>query len=358
MKNRMNKIDADGNFGKALFHIGLVLMLLSIRMYEFSGPAPDGLYMNLWRAAFVILCLRIILFAAEKPRYAAVSLSIIAVSTVLFTISDNKEILTMAALVCSAQGVSRKDFLRTYIITVAVILVTAVPLFSCGIIADVGKHWHGWTGHSLGFSNPNALAMSIMTLTCAILCFKGPKDVLHLAAVTSAVAVLVGVLTLSRSTSILLLSLPLWYLLMMRHKPSPALFAALPVVGLLGSMLLALYFGPVEGDMSLVSRFSIPRLMVADYGLSAFGGTDFPLPLDNHFLASMLKHGWVAGTALLLLYCGFHYKAAKDGTPMLRALTIILFLMSFVEYAPMNIIFNFLFVYLMCNENRKTAEIL
>lgn len=358
MKMSLKISEMADRFGTGLFHAGLVMMLLSYRMYEFSGPCPDSIYMYLWRAAFVTLCLRTALLIPEKPRYAAVSLSIIAVSTVLFTISDNKEILTMAALVCSAQGVSRKDFLRTYIITVAVILVTAVPLFSCGIIADVGKHWHGWTGHSLGFSNPNALAMSIMTLTCAILCFKGPKDVLHLAAVTSTVAVLVGLLTLSRSTSILLLSLPLWYLLMMRHKPSPALFAALPVVGLLGSMLLALYFGPVEGDVSLVSRFSIPRLMVADYGLSAFGGTDFPLPLDNHFLGSMLMHGLVPGTVLLLLYCGFHYKVANSGEPMLMAMSFVLFLMSFVEYAPMNLIFNFLFVYSMCDEDRKTAQIL
>jgi len=334
----------DRRIGPGLFYGALVLCLLSVfPLWSYDIP-PVLKHIGRWTTyTGALLCLiRLVLMVAERPKY--VLLCVVCGLVILISVQNGgREYLIYGFLlvVCS-RDCDIKVILRIYLGYFVFMLLAAPLTWQLGWTANITKHKMGLQGNSWGFSNPNILAyfLAMLSLTvCTI--FRKCRERIPLFVICWTMAAVTFFLTLSLTLTIALLAFPLIYLLIERLRPAPALMACLAVACLTLSVLLALCFGPGEGNTTFESRFSIPYLFYQTHGLSWMGNDNGTVYLDNFFLALALRDGIIPGIIILAFFSHYFYRLAKMGQPFVLALAVCVFLTGFMEEYPLLYLVNF-----------------
>lgn len=270
-----------------------------------------------------------------------------------YYLGGSRELFYITLVVAASRGADPKLSLKIFLAYLAIYIAVSPATFALGWTDDVRTHMGAFLGHSFGFSNPNTLALALLTIVCLGILLSRERRTTVIGAVCWITAAIVFFLTLSRTQTIILLALPLIFLLYRQLKIRPWMLAALPVVCLALSVILACLYGPGYGSSTFESRFSIAALVYEKNGLSLFGqdcgldgwlGEVFPhnLPLDNAYLNLFLCGGFVTGLAGMAFLTHLCYLIGKKGDPLLAAITCCTVIAGMMEPIPFNVKWTFL----------------
>ena len=350
----------DRKYGTWLFYTALFLFLVSFSWFWNSHiPTPiiqlRILLVYLYQVIFLV---RIGLLCWKYPRYVFLCAAIITILYLSSHLSKSSMILNTALVIAASRDVNMKTTLRIYLIIFLILLLVTPFTCSMGWTGDIIKHKFGLTGHSWGFFNPNRYAFFLqMIVFLVFLCFRTRKTwVLWVGSYVA--AAVIGLVTLSTtSVIVLLLFPPLYYCLKQRFYP-PVLFASIPLFLTLLSVGLSWYYGPSTGDTTFESRYSIPHLVYEHQGFSLFGQdcgfitwrealkkSVEPFYINNMYLDLIIRHGVVTALIVFVFYSHYIYRMGRMDNPQILAMTICLALSGLMQQFPLYIALNFLLLY-------------
>lgn len=331
----------NATFGPYLFFLGLTLVIVSAEWWGISGGIWKELKPLLNKVGIVLLLLRIGLAFPQHPKRSTLECLALGFLGISAHLANDKSLFLLAVAILASEGIVQRTLTRFYQVALGLILGTGLLGFATGIFWQVMKHRHALTGYSLGLNNPNMLALVLVLLVLATLWLQNIRRERTLFLVCIAAAVGIYALTLSLTLCLVLALVPVLYLLVCRLKPHPVLVAPLPWLALLLSLVLALCFGPGQGDITLESRFSIPYLIYNEYGLSWLGQNchlkEAELALDNLYLRVFLVHGILPGLLLLTFLSALLYRVFQGKDYFLQTLLLCLIPLSFMEVAFLNV---------------------
>lgn len=347
-----------------LFYAGLFVFLIADKWYATSALTPE------WVGRAVRICnyaghgllgLRILTLAPRYPRYVAGCLCLLAVLRFSFILSDPRtpSLFQIALVAAASRDADLRTALKVYLAYLLFWLAVCPLSYAAGLTGNVVKHLGHLTGNSFGFSNPNYLAIFMMTAVCLGLYLLRNRRVALAWAASWASAALVFLLTFGRTEALLLLALPLVYLMLVKVKVvSPALMAALPVACLALSVILACICGPGYGENTLEGRFSISALVYEKEGLSIFGqncGLDgwfhgrkpYNLTIDNAYLSLFISGGVVTGALAVAFLSHLLYLIGRKGDRLLCAIACCFTMSGLMEPIPYDMRLTFLPLFYM-----------
>ena len=352
----MNKFSKTEPFFPWLFYAGLFLMLLGTQPLSPTAATQDAILRisgMIGRVGAGLLVLRILTFFPRHPRYVLSCLCMLVIFRFAYILGGTRNLFYLTLAVAASRDADLKISLRIYLVYLAFFFIAGPASWVLGWTDNVATHMGQLRGGSFGFYNPNTLAAMIaMAAFLGILSARQRRTALICIVCWSAAA-LTFFLTLCLTQTLVLLAVPAIYLLFRRVGLKPCLLAALPLICLALSVILASCFGPGYGSDTFVSRFSIPALVYDQYGLSLFGqdcGLDdwfkgeFPyiLTIDNAYLNTFLCEGLVAGLAGMAFFIHLLFLIGKKGDRLLAAVACCIMVTGMMENTPFNIRYSFL----------------
>lgn len=362
-----NKVSHDSFFDRLtvrpslawLFYAGLFLFLIADKWYATSVLTPEWVRPAIRICNYVgqgLLGLRLLTLAPRYPRYVIGCLCLLAVLRFSYIISDPRtpNVFQIALVVAASREADIRTALKVYLAFLLFWLIACPLNFAAGYAGNVIKHIGQFAGKSLGFVNPNYLAIFTMTAVFLGLYLRRERRVAPVWIVCWAVAALVFVITLSRTSTFLLLAMPVLYWAFVKSNvPRPALMAALPAVCLVLSVTLACIYGPGYGEDTFESRFSIPAMAFGREGLSAFGQYcglagwfrgkyPYNLNIDNSYLSLFVSGGVVTGTLAVAFLSHLLYLIGRKGDKLLSAVACCIVLSGVMEQIPFDMRLTFL----------------
>jgi len=358
----LQKLEAfNQKYGVWLFYIGLALMILGSDWFWFKEePSPQILWLKSRCMRFgTYLCwARLLLMIRQHPAYTILSLILLVIfHRQGFFISNNPNFYWILLLVLAARGAQVKKTLMIYIIGLSAMVLLANLLFLASWSADIQKHTFSLAGHSWGMGNPNLLGLTLTSIFLAALTLRRPKEEWRLRATCLFVALVIGFITLCGTAVIAILALPIFYYFVKRYSIRPIYWAAVPILCLLVSICLALYYGPSMGETTFESRFSMSYLFYLENGIEWIGqncklvhlrtalAEDIDaICLDNLYLRIPLEYGIIPGSIVYLFLCYHTYLIAKQQSPFLLTLVLCFLLIGFTETTTLMFRLNFSFL--------------
>ncbi len=364
----------DNKYGVWLLYAALILFLISSSWF-WPSNIPRSFYFITKRLiilAQVFCCLRICLLSWKYPRYVFLCIILIILFWVSSHLSHQNLLFRTLLFVAASRDSNIKVILRIYLAIFLVILFVAPISWIMGLTGDLVKHKFDQVGHSWGFLNPNRFAFFMqMLMLLAILLFK-IRRTLYVAIISWVAAAVIGWMTLSMTSVVILLLFPVFYYWLKHHSLSPKVLAAIPVVLTLLSIGLSIYYGPSTGDTTFESRFSIPHLIVEGQGISWLG-QDYgsvswyeaikkdiePLYMNNFYLNIFVSDGVIIALITLALYGYYLYRMGRLNNPQILSMAICLAIAGLMQLHTMNIMYDFLLLYFFQEPfvRKKTVEI-
>jgi len=342
-----------------LFYIGLALLLMSFQGYSAVGEMSQAI----WKIQFVLgrmglglLVLRLLLLAPSCPAFVLGSFCLMAVfKFFIAALADpgGVRLYTIVLVAAASRGAAPRISLRVYLAYLLLFLILCPLFYAVGWAGNVVKHIGPLQGGSFGFCNPNTLATFLTMSVFLGLYLSRCKQPGVIWIVCWAAAVISFLLTLSRTSTVILLAMPVFYLLFRRKGPRPGFLAALPVVCLAASVLLMCLCSPGYGTNTFESRFSIAALVYEKFGLSLFGqncglegwfkgGYPYHLDLDNGFLNLFLCTGVVPGIVAMIFLVHLFFLLGKKGDALLSAIACCILVSGLMEKSLFNAFHSFL----------------
>lgn len=349
-------IHLDSKYGNLLFYFGITLLWLFHGWYEFVGT-PLKLYWSLHSCvcvlALLLFLLRLLLLSPRHPKYVAGSMTVLAILFICAMCSGNHRPFDLFLTIAASRYCNHRKVCFIYLISIIITICLAPVFMGLGLSYDVVKHIGNSVGHSWGINNPNMLAEIYMCgLFAALLYFKIERFSNILVSCWT-VALIVWLVTLCRSVVIFLIIFPFLFYFIKKRGIGVGL-VYWPLVMLVVSILLGLYFGPVKGDTTIISRFSIPYYIFDLKGVSLFGDRLNPDPgvyIDNYLLHYFLNNGIVAGAMLLLMYSGMiHKMGKKKNHPLFVSMICCVTLLGFLSVMPLDFRRNFMLLFYFDDE--------
>lgn len=364
----------DSKYGAWIFYAALILFLISASWF-WPSNIPDSVRFATKRLMFlaqVLCCFRISLLSWKYPKYVLICAVLIVLFYVSAHLSHQKLLLRTVLFVAASRDSDIKVILRIYLVVFLVILFVAPITWMMGWTGDIVKHKFDVVGHSWGFSNPNRFAFFMqMLMLLAILLLK-IRRTLYVAIISWAAAAVIGWMTLSMTSVVVLLLFPVFYYCFKHHSLSPKVLVAIPVVLTILSIGLSIYYGPSTGDTTFESRFSIPHLIVEGQGISWLG-QDYgsvswyeaikkgiePLYMNNLYLNLIVSDGVIIALITLALYGYYLYRMGRLNNPQILSMAICLAIAGLMQLHPMNMMYDFLLLYFFQEPfvRKKTVEI-
>lgn len=342
---RINLVDS--KYGTLLFYIGMSVLLLFHGWYEFSD-FPVALHSFYFTVSLLCLCLfliRILLLAPRHPRFVAGTLLLLAFLCICYAYSKRAEPLFLVLSVAASRYSNLRTTSLLYVIAIMVITAMIPVFYSMGLTDDVVKRLGDYSGHSWGFFNPNVLAEVVMCGLFAALFYFKVRRVRYMVPICWISALAIGMVTLCRSITIALVLFPLFFALVRMRKGIWRL-ESLPVLMLAVSIILACHYGPVLGENSFASRFSIPYYVYELAGVSLLGGGNAVpsgVDIDNFILHHVLNSGILVGGLLSFLYgCLLYRIGRRNRDPYQISMICLVTLLGFFTITPLDPLRNFL----------------
>ena len=350
----------DRKYGAWVFYVALVLMLTSTSWFWLDDiPSEIRLISKRFlQLGQTLCCLRIALLSWKYPRYVILCAVIISLVYYSYLLSHANMLVKTVMLVAASRDADIKVILRIYLVIFLTMLFLGPVTLIMDWTADIVKHKYNHVGHSYGFYNPNRYAYLMQMLILLVIYVLHIRRFLWVAIISWVSAVVVGWMTLSATSVIVLMSFPLAYYWLKHHTIPPLWLAILPFLLTVLSVGLAFYFGPSTGDTTFESRFSIPYLLFERYGLSWLGQdcgivtwrTAFregiePIYINNLYLSLFVKNGVIVALLILVLYGLYLYRMGRLRNPLLLAMALCLAISGLMQLYPHNIMLDFLLMY-------------
>ena len=285
-----------------LFYLALVLYLIPSSLLIWDGlPNTVCTVMSWMKNLSAFLCIvRIGLIGLEHPRYALTCFCLFILIFFSVWLVRDYRLMSDFLIVAASRSSNYRIIFRIYLCYLVLLFLINPIFYLAGLSWAYKKTLWGITVRTYGFGNTNTLAYAIVVLTFLGFCMSDTQyKPVRLFAVSWAVALVTFMLTLSRTSTIILLAFPVLCLIFERTKPSAKVAASIPVIALLLSVLMASVIAPGYGGNTFISRFSIPHLSYDFYGLSLLGhdygrevlpqaalhgGFNVPFTVDNVYL--------------------------------------------------------------------------
>ena len=358
IKNFIETVDR--KYGAWVFYVALVLMLTSTSWFWLDEiPGEIRLISKRFlQLGQTLCCLRIALLSWKYPRYVILCAVIIPLVYYSYLLSHGNMLIKTVMFVAASRDADIKVILRIYLVIFLTMLFLGPATLLLDWSADIVKHKYNHVGHSYGFYNPNRYAYLMQMLILLVIHILHIRRFLWVAIVCWISAVVVGWMTLSTTSVIVLLFFPLAYY-WLKHHTVPSLWLALfPLLLTVLSIGLAFYFGPSTGESTFASRFSIPYLLFERHGLSWLGqdcgivtwekafreGVE-PIYFNNLYLSLFVKNGVIVAFLILVLYGLYLYRMGRLHNPLLLAMALCLAISGLMQLFPLNIMLDFLLMY-------------
>lgn len=343
-------------YGAWLFYAALSLMLFSF-YWIWTNDIPSSIrhlgYL-LKHISQLLFAVRIALQAHRHPRFVLLCCLILPILYLPIIFGGEQLLFNSGLAIASSRdskfSTTTKIFLTTYLI----ILIIAPVLWHFGFACDIVKHKYGLVGHSWGFTNPNRYGCFLLVVLFLLLFKYKLSKVRDIAIICFIAAIIIGFITISTTSVIILLLLPIFYYVVSRYHIKPEWYMILPAIGVVGSIALAIYYGPSIGETTFESRFSIPYLIFCSHGLSwvgqdcdlvywneAFRTGQEAIYLNNMFLSFFLRDGIIPGLIALCFYTFYLYRIARKSSPLIISFTLCFFLLAFSQEHTLNVMLCF-----------------
>lgn len=355
ISNALNHVES--KYGTLLFYFGISLVWVFNGWYEFT-ETPMRIYWACGRYVselYVFLfLLRLLLLAPKYPKYVTGSVFLLAILFICYLHSGNHRPFDIFLAMAAARNCSHRKICFIYWASMLSAIVLSGVFWKLGLASEVLKHLGNFVGHSYGINNPSVLAeMYLCTLFAAILYFKINRFRYTLICCWL-LATVVFLITLCRSVTLVLLFFPLLLYFITKQNGNVKGLVYWPICMLLFTIILAYSFGPVLGETTLISRFSIPYYIYEQTGLSWFGDSsnlDPSIYIDNFILHYVLNNGIIVGVFMLLLYsCLLHKVGNRKNHPLLLSMICSLTFLGFFSIIPLDIKRNFMLLFFFNDE--------
>ena len=350
----------DRKYGTLLFYTGLFLLLVSFLWYWNSRIPFHILLVKdlLVPVSQVLLLVRIALLGMKYPKYVCLCAVVIIVFYLSSYLNHGLYLLNLALVVAASRDADMKTILGIYLTVFLAVLFVVPVTCAMGWTGDIVKHKYGLVGHSWGFLNPNRLAFLLQMFVFLVLLYLRVRKTWIVLVVSYAAAAVIGWMTLSMTSVVVLLLFPLLYYWLKHHTVPPIWFALIPLFLTLLSIGFSMYFGPSTGDTTFESRFSIPYQIYDNQSLSVFGqdcnfvtwkeaikkGID-PFYMNNLFLDLIVRHGLIPAFVTLVFYSRYMYRMGQLNNPQVLAMSIGVTLSGMMQLFPLFIALDFLLLY-------------
>ncbi|MBR5715336.1 MAG: hypothetical protein IKX59_02020 [Bacteroidales bacterium] len=350
----------DRKYGTWIFYVALVLMLTSLTWFWLEDIPYDikVLSNRFLKLGQVLCCLRLALLSWKYPKYVILCAAIISLFYYSYLLSYEIMLLKTAMLVAASRDADIKVILRIYLVIFLTMMFLGPMTLLLDWTGDIVKHKYNHVGHSYGFYNPNRYAYLMQMLILLVILILHIRQTLWLTIICWAAALVVGWMTLSTTSVIVLFLFPLVYYWLKHHTIPLLWLALLPCILTVISIGLSFYFGPSTGDTTFESRFSIPYLLFERHGLSwlgqdcgivtwkkAFREGIEPLYINNLYLTLFVINGVIVAFLMLALYGLYLYRIGRLRNPLLLSMAICLALSGLMQLFPLNIMLDFLLLY-------------
>ena len=350
----------DRKYGTRLFYTALIMYLVSFSWYWTSHIPIHVIQLRnlLVNVSQVIFLIRIGLFFWKYPRYVLVCAAIIALLYVSSHLSHTTMMLNTTLAIAASRDMNMKTTMRIFLIIFLTLLFVIPITCSMGWTGDIIKHKFGLTGHSWGFFNPNRYAFFLQMLVFLVFLYFRIRKTWVVWVISYTAAAVIGWITLSTTSVIVLLLFPPMYYCLKHQSYSPIWFALFPLFLTLLSVGLSWYYGPSTGDTTFESRYSIPHMIFDHQGLSLFGqdcgfitwrealkkGIE-PFYINNMYLDLIIRHGVITALIILVFLSQYFYRMGRMNNPQILAMSICLALSGLMQQFPFYIALNFLLFY-------------
>ncbi|MBR5068552.1 MAG: hypothetical protein IKX25_04055 [Bacteroidales bacterium] len=350
----------DRKYGTWIFYVALVLMLTSTSWFWLEDIPSDikVLSNRFLKLGQILCCLRLALLSWKYPRYVILCAVIISLFYYSYLLSHGNMLIKTVMFVAASRDADIKVILRIYLVIFLTMMFLGPMTLLLDWTGDIVKHKYNHVGHSYGFFNPNRYAYLMQMLILLVILILHIRRSLWVTIICFAAAVVVGWMTLSTTSIVVLLLFPFAYYWLKHHTIPLLWLALLPFILTLVSIVLSLYFGPSTGDTTFESRFSIPYLLFERHGLSwlgqecdivtwekAFQEGIEPIYINNLYLSLFLINGVIVAFLMLALYGLYLYRMGRLRNPLLLSMALCLAISGLMQLFPLNIMLNFLLMY-------------
>ena len=351
---------ADRKYGAWVFYVALVLILTTTSWFWLDDiPSEIRLISQRFlQLGQVLCCLRLALLSWKYPKYVILSAAIISLVYISYRLSHANMLLKMVLVVAASRDADIKVILRIYLVIFLTMLFLGPVTLLLDWTADIVKHKYNHVGHSYGFYNPNRYAYLMQMLILLLVLVLRIRRCLWVSIICWISAIVVGWMTLSATSVIVLLIFPFVYYWLKHHTIPPLWLALFPFLLTLLSVGLSFYFGPSTGESTFASRFSIPYLLFEQHGLSWLGqdcglvtwekafreGVE-PIYINNLYLSLFVKNGVIVAFMILALYGLYLYRMGRLHNPLLLSMALCLAISGLMQLFPLNIMLDFLLLY-------------
>ena len=350
----------DRKYGTWIFYVALVLMLTSTSWFWFDD-IPRDIYVfskRFLKLGQALCCLRLALLSWKYPRYVILCAAIISLFYFSYLLSHRNMLLKAVMLIAASRDADIKVILRIYLVIFLTMLFLGPMTLLMDWTRDVVKHKYNHVGHSYGFFNPNRYAYLMQMLILLVIIILHIRRTLWVSIICWVAAVVVGWMTLSTTSIVVLLLFPFVYYWLKHHIVPPLWLVLFPCILTVVSIGLSFYFGPSTGETTFESRFSIPYLLYERHGLSwlgqeceivtwkkAFREGIEPIYINNLYLSLFVINGVIGAFLTLALYGLYLYRMGRLRNPLLLSMALCLAISGLMQLYPLNIMLDFLLLY-------------
>ena len=350
----------DRKYGTWIFYVALVLMLTSTSWF-WLDDIPRDIYVfskRFLKLGQLLCCIRLALLSWKYPRYVILCAVIISLFYISYLFSNKIMLLKTVMLVAASRDADIKVMLRIYLVVFLTMLFLGPMTLLLDWTGDIVKHKYNHVGHSYGFYNPNRYASLMQMLILLVILLLHIRRTLWVSVICWAAAIVVGWMTLSTTSIVVLLLFPYVYYWLKHHTVPLQWLAFLPYILTVFSIGLSFYFGPSTGETTFESRFSIPYLLFEKHGLSwlgqeceivtwrkAFQEGIEPIYINNLYLSLFLINGVIVAFLTLALYGLYLYRIGLLRNPLLLSMALCLAISGLMQLYPLNIMLDFLLLY-------------
>ena len=350
----------DRKYGTWMFYTALVLFLVSYSWYWCSKTPSLILAITKYSTIFaqIICCIRLGLLSWKYPKYVLLCTLIIALLYLSSHLSHSTMLLNTAMFIAASRDEDINRIVSVFLVVYLIVLIVVPATYVLGWTGDIVKHKCGLVGHSWGFINPNRFAFIVQMLIFMVFLYFRIRKTWIVWLISYSSAAVIGLITLSMTSVVILLLFPLIYYFLKKHTFPVVLYALIPLFLTVFSVGLSIYFGPSTGITTFESRFSIPYMMLDNHGLSFLGqdcgfipsweairkGID-ALYMNNTYLDLPVRHGLITALVTLAFYCHYLYRMGRLNNPQILAMTICLAISGLMQLFHFYIALNFLLLY-------------
>jgi hypothetical protein len=278
------------------------------------------------------------------------------------TVYDDTFFMATVFVVCGMR-ISKRKALKCYYKNLFFCMIAILILLFLGLTQNEIYNFSYGTGYSLGTGHSNILALLILNLTLLWVYLNSEKNKYTIAAICIVVSALMWKITVSRTSTILLATFGIVYLLFyFMLKTNNKFLLHLLRVLILGIICGAIYFmigGNTEsilniGDHNFAVRFLQAKNIYDRYGLSLWGNNikfvsmaeaaitkEAVVILDNGLLRLLLFHGCACFGVFILGLVSLEASASRRKDYLLIVISVIFLITGLMEKSVYTLQMNF-----------------